>query len=816
MASKILEMAIAIKGKLDGSLGSSMSKAVAQTQQMQRQIRAVNKDMRTLQKQMDKQQKSKGYIEYDSELQQLMLQSKLNAEAAKYDSLMGKINNKKEAAATFDRNAGQFKSAAIATAVAAAPIAAATNEAIKFESTMADVRKTVDFDTPKQFKQMSADIIALSQQLPMSAEGIAQIVAAGGQSGIARKDLMAFAQDAVKMGIAFDITADQAGEMMAKWRTAFGMSQDEVVTLADKVNYLSNVTAASSGDISDIVTRVGPLGDVAGVNAGQIAALGASMAGVGVQSEIAATGIRNLMLGLVAGEGATKTQIEAFQRLGLNAVDVAKRMQTDAVGTIVDVLARIKELPEETQAVALTDLFGKESIKAIAPLLTQLDNLKTNFQRVGDASQYAGSMDKEYIARAGTTANQINLAKNNLMAFAINIGSVLLPAVNSAMQGIAAVSGAFAKWAGENPELVSGLLMLIGALAGVTLAALGIRAAVSWWRMMRTTIDLFTASTKGAANAQTALTVRTKAATVAQSAWNKAQLIGNRLMAAPRIWAYVRALTLGRVATLAATAAQWLWNAAMSANPIGAVIIAVMALVAAGYLLYQNWETVKAFFIGLWESPIAAILAFLTGPIGLLLYIGSVIIANWDAVKAWFTLLWEDPQAAVRQFADYIMGTLGRALDWAEQKWNTLKNIFNQPLTVTVRRLFLGNDGSGGQPVGQSAKGGVFTKPYLTWVAEGRHPEVIVPISNDQNAYNLWAKAGQMLGISPSQPAPQIRAASSGSSPIYANFAPVINVNGSDNSDILGQLKELLKQQKREFMESIRRMEEEKRRLSLV
>ena len=33
---------------------------------------------------------------------------------------------------------------------------------------------------------------------------------------------MAFAQDAVKMGIAFDITADQAGDMMSKWRTASG------------------------------------------------------------------------------------------------------------------------------------------------------------------------------------------------------------------------------------------------------------------------------------------------------------------------------------------------------------------------------------------------------------------------------------------------------------------------------------------------------------------------------------------------------------------------------------------------------------------
>ena len=108
------------------------------------------------------------------------------------------------------------------------------------------------------------------------------------------------------------------------------MGQKEVVALADQVNYLSNVTAASSGDISDIVTRVGPLGEVAGINAGQIAAMGASMAGVGVQSEIAATGIKNMMLGLVSGASATKSQAEAFASLGLRTTDVAQRMQTDA------------------------------------------------------------------------------------------------------------------------------------------------------------------------------------------------------------------------------------------------------------------------------------------------------------------------------------------------------------------------------------------------------------------------------------------------------------------------------------------------------
>ena len=182
--------------------------------------------------------------------------------------------------------AGNLQSGAMAIQSFAAPIMECVDAAMKFESVMADVKKVVDFDTPQQFKEMNSDILNLSRTLPMAADDIAKIVAAGGQSGIARQDLMAFAESATKMGIAFDITADQAGDMMAKWRTAFKLGQSDVVALADKINYLGNTTAASAPLISDVVTRIGPLGEIGGIASGEIAAMGASMIGAGVQSEI--------------------------------------------------------------------------------------------------------------------------------------------------------------------------------------------------------------------------------------------------------------------------------------------------------------------------------------------------------------------------------------------------------------------------------------------------------------------------------------------------------------------------------------------------
>ena len=115
-------------------------------------------------------------------------------------------------------------------------------------------------------------MLELSKRIPMTADALAQIVASGGQSGIDKKDLTAFAESAAKMGVAFDITADHAGQMMAQWRTAFNMGQKDVEELADKINHLGNNTAASALPISEVVTRIGPLGEVGGMASGEIAA----------------------------------------------------------------------------------------------------------------------------------------------------------------------------------------------------------------------------------------------------------------------------------------------------------------------------------------------------------------------------------------------------------------------------------------------------------------------------------------------------------------------------------------------------------------
>lgn len=327
--------------------------------------------------------------------------------------------------------------AAVGTATAAATVVSVKN-AISYESSMADVAKVVDGlkddngELTAQYYGMSDALLKLSTRIPVTAKGLTQIAAAAGQSGIARKEIVGFAEDAAKMGVAFDTTADQAGTWMAQWRTAFKMNQKEVTTLADQINYLGNVSGANALQLSSIVTAVGSLGDVGGLSAAQIAAIGDTMASVGVGEDVAATGIAKMITTMTAGSAATEKQSKVLKKLGIDATDLADRMQTDAQGAIIDFMEALQKLPKAEQAAALKNYFGQESIKPISALYTNLDELKKHFNQVADASLYAGSMEDEYASRSATTENSIQLAKNALMRLSITYGQMFAPYVKLA------------------------------------------------------------------------------------------------------------------------------------------------------------------------------------------------------------------------------------------------------------------------------------------------------------------------------------------------------------------------------------------------
>lgn len=514
-------------------------------------------------------------------------QKRMQAARASYDS-------KQQFAGTA---AGAGASSIGAGMAAAAPLVAAAGAAVSFQDAMLDVKKVVDFETPAQFEEMNRDVLQLSRDLGLPAEGVAQIIAAAGQAKIARGELKGFAQDAGQMGVAFGTSAEDAGAKMATWRTAFGMTQDKVRAFADQINYLGDNGNATALAISDVVTRVGPLGGVAGLAAAEVAALGATIVGMGVAEEVAATGIKNTMLALTKGEAATKAQRKAYAALGLEAGAVAKAMQMDAGGTIVDVLERVKTLSPDRQASILTQLFGSESVGAIAPVLAQLDVLKTNLGAVADSQRTAGSMATEFANRMSGAKGAMDQAKEGLKGAAIAAGSEFLPDIRAAAEAAKDMSERLTNFAQAHPGVIRAVGILLGIVAVALLVFGGLALAV--------------------------------AAVLGPFALLQFALAGSAAFFAP--------LLAGLGGAIAST---WAWTTALLANPITWIVLGVVALAAAAFLIYKNWGAISAWWAGIWTQikefggkAISGLVAIFTNfsPAGLMIQAFQKV---WPALQA--------------------------------------------------------------------------------------------------------------------------------------------------------------------------------------
>jgi phage-related tail protein len=131
----------------------------------------------------------------------------------------------------------------------------------------------VDFEEPEGFVALGNTIKEMSRNIPISAEGLAQITAAGGQLGVKEKDLAAFTETVSKMSTAFDMLPDEAGQAMAQLSNVFQIPMQNMNNLGDAINHLSNNMAAKAKDIIPALNRAGGSVRQFGLEAEQAAAL---------------------------------------------------------------------------------------------------------------------------------------------------------------------------------------------------------------------------------------------------------------------------------------------------------------------------------------------------------------------------------------------------------------------------------------------------------------------------------------------------------------------------------------------------------------
>jgi phage-related protein len=193
------------------------------------------------------------------------------------------------------------------------------------------------------------------------------------------------------------------------------------------------------------------------------------------------------------------------------------------------------------------------------------------------AEQSATSLGA-FARESGTAAGAGARATSSITNMAAALGEGLLPPLANAMTHLEG----FSLWATENRTIIEGVAIAVASLAAAVLlvnAAMAVAGAVTTVYSAAVTIaGAVTAVWTAATNAYTLSALAQRIATVASTVATVAYRV------------VVMAI---RVALIAWAVAQWALNAAMYANPIGLVVLLVVALVAAFILAYKKSETFR-------------------------------------------------------------------------------------------------------------------------------------------------------------------------------------------------------------------------------
>lgn len=755
MAGKVFEIAFAINGALAQSFKTSMQQARGTLTQYGSKMN----ELKTQQKALDSALKQ-GVISMDSYRNATARVGKeLEQTAAKDAKLRNAMQNKIAADVNAKSARSDLGSTLATTAVMAAPFVGMLSKAADFEAVMSKV-KAITVSDDKAMQQLTATARELGEKTMFSATQAGEAMTYLGMAGWNSQQIMAGMPGLLNLAAASGTDLARTADIVSDDLTAFGLGAEHAGHMADVFAKTSTKTNTNVEMLGETMKYAAPVAHAFGASLEETAALTGIMANSGIKASAAGTALRSGFLRL-AGTSAKSTK--AIEEMGLSLSE-ATAQQEEAraalaslgiamddtngprkMGAIVrDLADKTKDMSKEQRLATLATIFGTNAASAWVAVIDQgpdaLDQLTKELENSDGAAA----------AMAETMQNNARGAMIRLQSatesVAISIGGTMLPTLAELGDSLANEAAYVSKVASEHPELTEAIIKTSFAVMGMVIAYKTIRAVYYSVMAAHAAYKLMMESERVA-------TMRN----VIASGIHRASMIASS------------------IAMYATAAAQWALNAAMSANPIGLVIIAIVALIAAFVWLGTHFQAVSEFCTSMWESPTAAIIAFMMGPIGWLIYAAMGLIANWEQVKAWFTLLWEDPKAALSQFYDWVMSKLGGLFDWISEKWEWVRSIFSKPIQARVE----GSATANGQSIQHNAKGGIYGKgSFLTTFAE-ESAEAAIPINGTPRAKALWQQTGAMMGLLPGE----------GNSVISVSAPINITINGSADASAVQQIK---------------------------
>ena len=333
----------------------------------------------------------------------------------------------------------------IAEVAMAAGAVASSKFAIDFENNFADVRKTVD-GTDAQLNKIKQDIIDMTtvginghSAIPQTTAELTELAAAGGQLGIQTENISSFTETMAMMGSATNLAGEEGAKTLARFMNVANVSQGEVQNLGSSVVDLGNHFATTEAEIAAMAQRMGATGTAVGISAQDILAYSTALSSLGVEAEAGGSSISRIWMDIQTQVSTGGELLGELAKVsGKTTKEFAEGWKNDASGTFkdfVDGLSKSKDLVGTLKNLGFDNIRDLQALQKLAgPQGIQL--LNDALQRSNNAWSENTALVNEFENKAGTTASQIQVMKNNLVEAGRSLGETFLPTINNGVTDI--------------------------------------------------------------------------------------------------------------------------------------------------------------------------------------------------------------------------------------------------------------------------------------------------------------------------------------------------------------------------------------------
>jgi TP901 family phage tail tape measure protein len=617
-----------------------------------------------------------------------------------------------------ERGLGSVRGAVKGVGVALGGIAvgSAIKDSVSLEAayskTMAQM-KAATGATGSEMGKLNKLAMKLGAETSFSASDAAGAMLELAKAGVHTSDIMGGAlAGTLTLAAAGDTDLATASTIAANAMNTFGLKGNQMNKVAAALAGGANASSASVESLGQALSQVGPGATNAGLSLQETVATLAAFDSAGIKGSDAGTSLKTMLAALVPQTDKAKAAMEKYN---LKFVDAHGNFRS--ISNIAQQLRKgLGGLSEAQRTQALTTIFGSDASRAATVLMK---NGAKGIQGYIKATNDQAAAQKMAKANMSGTTGALERMHGAIETAELALGQFLAPTVTK----LAGLIGVLAGWLtkatevmGKHTHIVKGVAIALAALTLVVYAhstAMAVSAAggmVQWLAQVRI------------------------------------------ISGAIKVW----------------TAVQWLLNAAMSANPIALVVIAVVALVAAFVIAWKKSEKFREVVTKAWDAVKSAIvtgaqavlnflrnhwpiiLAVLTGPIGVAVLL---IVKHWDRIKSAGTTMvnWvkgipgklgalagkfsSAGRSLIQAFVNGMKHAAGIVSGIAGNVWDSVKGLLNGAIdkinaSLEFKISLPGPDIHVNPPnIPHLATGGRAFGGQLAVIGEGREPETVLPDS---------------------------------------------------------------------------------------